>query len=86
MTALTHARRLVSEARLDLLGVRGRVEVLADATAWRSRATTGYRAGVAALTEDLVRLIGLLEVSDEDLASAQHAEQSRWRETGGGRW
>lgn len=77
MIALASARRLLADAGLELLAVRRRVEVLADATEWRSRATAGYRAGVATLADELDRLVRLLDMSDAELISAQRDARLR---------
>lgn len=71
--ALGAARRLLHDASIDAAVLRHRAEALADATDWRSRATDGYRAGIAALADDLARLVRLIGVSDEQAADAQHA-------------
>lgn len=77
LAALTAARRLVQEADLDLTGLRRRIALLADATAWQSSAADAYRAGIAALEGDLARVLGLIGLTDDSIARAQHDETVR---------
>lgn len=68
--ALGAARVLLHDAHADAAAVRLRADALANATDWRSRATDGYRAGVAALVDDLTRLVRLIHLADGEVAGA----------------
>lgn len=67
------ARRLLAEANAEALALRRRVEVLAHATDWRSRATDAYRAAIGSLCDELAALIHHIDLADADLA-----EVLRW--------
>ncbi|MFT4052540.1 MAG: hypothetical protein QM677_09865 [Microbacterium sp.] len=69
--ALVAARRLLDEASVATLALRSRVEALADATQWRSQATDAYCAGVAGLSDDLARLVQLIDAFEADLSTAR---------------
>jgi len=69
--AVSAARRLLAEATVDALALRRRVDVLAHATEWRSRATDAYVSAVGVLCDELAQLIRLIDLSDADLAAVQ---------------
>ena len=69
--ALAVARGLLRTAGDDALTLLVGAQQVADATDWQSRATDDYRRGVAALVDELRRLVGRIDRADDECAAAQ---------------
>lgn len=69
--ALAVARRLLHTALDDALTLQHGAQTVADATDWQARATADYRRGLAALGEELRRLVGRIQLTADECAAAQ---------------
>lgn len=67
------ARALLRDADGEAAVIRQRAGALAEVTAWRSRATDAYRAGLGRLVDDLTRLGRLIDQADGELAAVEFA-------------
>ncbi|GAA1642861.1 hypothetical protein [Microbacterium flavum] len=77
LTALHRAGECLRAARTDIGEARVRARALTDATAWRSRATDGYRAGVGLLCDELARLEAAVDVAEDEVECAARDERLR---------